>query len=135
MITRLIQDVVQESRVRLAALDPQSPADLRGAPAATVSFSAGMTADIRKLKDFLMQRVYRSQRVMHVMDEAEAVVAALFGRYFEDASALPDSWRAAQQGLSERARARVIADFVAGMTDRYAIDQHRHLFDATPELR
>lgn len=135
MITRLIQDVVQESRERLAGLDPHSPDDVRGAGQATVSFSARMTADIRDLKAFLMQRVYRSQRVMHVMDEAQAIVAALFGRYLSDPGALPEAWRAAQEGLSERARARVIADFVAGMTDRYAIDQHRRLFDATPELR
>jgi dGTPase len=135
MITRLIQDVVQESRARLEALDPRSPADIRGAGQATVSFSAETTADIRALKAFLMQRVYRSQRVMHVMDEAQAIVADLFGRYLSDPVALPEAWRAAQQGLSERARARVIADFVAGMTDRYAIDQHRRLFDATPELR
>jgi dGTPase len=135
MITRLIQDVIQESRVRLAVLDPGSPADIRGAGQATVSFSSQTTADIRDLKAFLMQRVYRSQRVMHVMDEAQAIVAALFGRYLAEPDVLPEAWRAAQQGLSERARARVIADFVAGMTDRYAIDQHRRLFDATPELR
>jgi dGTPase len=135
MITRLIQDVVQESRARLTALSPSSPDDIRGAGRATVSFSGQMTADVRALKAFLMQRVYRSERVMHVMGEAQAIVAALFGRYLADPAALPEAWRAAQDGLPERARARVIADFVAGMTDRYAIDQHRRLFDATPELR
>jgi dGTPase len=72
---------------------------------------------------------------MHVMEEAEAVIGRLFARYLSDADSLPESWRDAQHGHSERARARVIADFVAGMTDRYAIDQHRLLFDATPELR
>jgi dGTPase len=82
-----------------------------------------------------MQRVYRSRRVMDVMDEAQAIIARLFAHYFSQPSLLPPAWQAAQQGLSERARARVIADFVAGMTDRYALDQHRHLFDGTPELR
>ncbi|HYD15218.1 MAG TPA: deoxyguanosinetriphosphate triphosphohydrolase [Hyphomicrobium sp.] len=135
MITILIQDVVQESRARLAALDPQSPADIRGAREATVAFSARMTDDLTALKAFLMQRVYRSRRVMDVMEEAQAVVARLFERYFSDPATLPEAWRAAQEGLSERARARLIADFVAGMTDRYAIDQHGHLFDGTPELR
>jgi dGTPase len=135
MITRLIQDVVQESRARLAALAPGSPDDIRGAGQAVVAFSEQMTTDIRALKAFLMQRVYRSDRVMRVMDDAQAIVAALFERYLADPDALPEGWRAAQVGLSERARARVIADFVAGMTDRYAIDQHRRLFDATPELR
>ena len=94
-----------------------------------------MMDDLRALKSFLMQRVYRSRRVMDVMEEAQAVVARLFARYVSDPTTLPEAWRAAQEGLGERARARLIADFVAGMTDRYAIDQHRHLFDGTPELR
>jgi dGTPase len=94
-----------------------------------------MTADLKALKAFLMERVYRSRKVMDVMDAAEAVVARLFARYLSDPAALPETWRAAQEGLPERARARVIADFVAGMTDRYAMDQHQLLFDDTPELR
>jgi dGTPase len=135
MITLLIQDVVHESRTRLAALAPASPDDIRAAGDAVVAFSPRMTADLAALKGFLMERVYRSRKVMDVMEEAESVIARLFARYFDDPAALPDTWRVAQAGLSERARARVIADFVAGMTDRYAIDQHRLLFDATPELR
>ena len=72
---------------------------------------------------------------MDVMDEAQAVVGRLFGRYLSDASALPDAWRAAQAGLSDRRRARLVADFVAGMTDRYALAEHGRLFDGTPDLR
>ncbi|HRN84841.1 MAG TPA: deoxyguanosinetriphosphate triphosphohydrolase, partial [Hyphomicrobium sp.] len=135
MITRLIHDVVQESRRRLTALDPASPIDVMAAPRASVAFSDDVARDLKALKGFLMERVYRSRRVMGVMEEAEAVVGRLFARYLSDESALPDAWRAAQRGLSERARARVIADFVAGMTDRYAIAEHARLFDAAPELR
>lgn len=135
MITLLIRDVVQESRARLAALAPVSPDDIRAAGGAVVAFSPAMTADLKALKAFLMERVYRSRRVMDVMEEAETAIARLFARYLADPSALPEAWRAAQDGLPERARARVIADFVAGMTDRYAIDQHRRLFDDKPELR
>jgi dGTPase len=135
MITLLIQDVVQESRTRLAALAPGSPDDIRAAGNAVVAFSASMTADLKALKAFLMQRVYRSHKVMDVMKEAEAIIARLFARYLSDPAALPETWLSAQEGLPDRSRARVIADFVAGMTDRYAIDQHRLLFDAKPELR
>lgn len=135
MITLLVQDVVQESRGLLAALAPTSPDDIRAAGHAVVAFSPRMAADLKVLKAFLMERVYRSRKVMHVMEDAEAVIGRLFARCLSDPAVLPETWRAAQQGLSERARARVIADFVAGMTDRYAIDQHRLLFDATPELR
>lgn len=135
MITRLISDVVTESRRRLALLAPAHPADLMAAETATVAFSETTAADLRALKDFLMQRVYRSRRVMTVMEEAEGVVARLFARYLADEAALPGPWRTAQRELPERARARVIADFVAGMTDRYAIADYARLFDATPELR
>lgn len=135
MITLLIQDVVQESRERLAALAPSSPDDIRAAGEAVVAFSPGVAADLKLLKGFLMERVYRSRKVMDVMEAAEADIGRLFARYLADPSALPDTWRAAQDGLSDRKRARVIADFVAGMTDRYALDQYRRLFDGTPELR
>ncbi len=135
MITVLIQDVVQESRRRLAALGPRTPSDIRAADAAVVAFSPGMVRDLAALKDVLMHRVYRSRRVMDVMDEAEAVVARLFDRYVADPAALPEAWRAAEEGLDARMRARLIADFVAGMTDRYALAEHERLFDGTPELR
>jgi dGTPase len=135
LITRLIQDVVEESRARLAALGPASSDDIRAAASQTVAFSDVVAADVKALKSFLMRRVYRSRRVMGVMEEAETVVAALFDRYFTNEAELPDTWRAAGQGLPERQRARVIADFVAGMTDRYAMAEYRRLFDATPELR
>lgn len=134
MITLLIHDVVQESRARLAALEPETPDDIRAAGDAVVAFSPGLAADLKVLKEFLMQHVYRSRKVMDVMEASEAAVARLFARYLADPSVLPDTWRAAQEGLPERARARVIADFVAGMTDRYALDQHRRLFDDKPEL-
>jgi dGTPase len=135
MITTLIRDVVDESRARLTALRPASPSDVRAAGDGVVAFSPAMAGDIKRLKAFLTERVYRSRRVMGVMEDAEAMVAELFARYLADGAALPESWRAAQDGVDEQARARVIADFVAGMTDRYAIAEHRRLFDATPELR
>ena len=135
MITVLIQDVVMESRVRLAELAPASPDDIRTAGDAVVAFSPSMTADLKALKAFLMERVYRSRKVMDVMEDAEAGIARLFARYLSDPSVLPETWRAAQEDVSARRRARVIADFVAGMTDRYALDQIQRLFDGKPELR
>jgi dGTPase len=72
---------------------------------------------------------------MHVMKDAEAIVRELFARYLSEPDTMQDAWRAAAAGLSERRRVRLIADFVAGMTDRYAIAEHRRLFDATPDLR
>ncbi len=89
----------------------------------------------RAIKAFLRTRMYRHGRVMHVMDQAAGVVRSLFARYSGDVSNLPPEW---QEGLAEAdapARARRIADFIAGMTDRYALAEHARLFDSTPELR
>jgi dGTPase len=135
MITEMVRSVVSESRARLRALSPGAPDDIRQAAKAVVGFSDEMSADIAGLRTFLTARVYRSRRVTDVMDKAAEIVRDLFGRYVVDPAAMPEAWQAAAAGLGERRRARVIGDFVAGMTDRYAIAEHRRLFDATPELR
>lgn len=135
MITVMIADLVTEARCRLAALAPRSPDDIRAASQATIAFSAAMAADIAGLKRFLYARVYRHERVMRVMRDAETIVQDLFARYLAHPADMPETWRAAAASLSDRRRARLIADFVAGMTDRYALEEHRRLFDATPNLR
>jgi dGTPase len=94
-----------------------------------------MAADIARLKAFLFERVYRHQHVTAIMTDAERIVRELFQRYMQEPAAMPEAWHAAARRLNERALARLIADFVAGMTDRYALLQHRRLFDDTPDLR
>jgi dGTPase len=135
MITAMIADVVRETRKRLAELAPRSPDDIRRPSVATVAFSPGMGNDLEGLRAFLFARVYRHTRVLRVMDGAMTIVSDLFGRYHTDGSTLPQAWAAAARGLDERRCARLIADFVAGQTDRFALSEHRRLFDATPELR
>jgi dGTPase len=116
-------------------LRPRAPDDIRAAPVATAAFSPALAADVTLLKAFLFARVYRHDRVMSVMNDAERIVGDLFARYLADPAAMAPGWYAASHDLDERGRARLIADFVAGMTDRYAIAEHRRLFDATPDLR
>jgi dGTPase len=135
MITVMVADLVSESRVRLRALQPASPDAIRRAPGPTVAFSAAMAEDIKRLKAFLFQRVYRHARVNRIMADAERIVIELFKSYLAATTAMPEAWAAAAAGLDARRRARLIADFVAGMTDRFAMAEHRRLFDATPDLR
>lgn len=135
LITVMVADVAAEAQRRIAAINPQSVQDVRAAGQAVVDFSPQMQSEIRELKQFLLRRVYRHPKVMQVMDGAETIVRDLFGRYLDDVTALPGNRGAALLGKSKTARASVIADFVAGMTDRYAISEHGRLFDATPELR
>ena len=135
MITLLIADMVQASRQRLRQLGPETADDIRAAPGPVIAFSEPIARDLASLKAFLLARVYRHERVMGVMRRAEHVVRDLFGRLIADPAALPENWRRASESLPERRRARVIADYVAGMTDRYALVEHARLFDATPDLR
>ncbi len=133
VIAAMIADVVRESAARLAELAPASADDIRRAGRTVVGFSETMAAADAAIKAKLGREVYRSARVMEVMDKAEAVVVSLFARYRDDPTALPAPWREAV-GENDDQRARRIADFLAGMTDRYAIGEYRRLFDETPEL-
>ena len=134
VITRLIEDVIDEAMRRLAALRPDSAADIRHAGRPVIAFSDAAAAADRELKAYLKKNVYRHEKVMRVMRSAEDVVKQLFERYWRDPAALPDGWRADGSGLDERRRARAIADFLAGMTDRYALREYQRLFDASADL-
>jgi dGTPase len=133
LITTMIEDVIAESFRRLDRFSPASADAVRRAGSAVVGFSAEMEENDRAIKRLLTARVYRHRRVMAVMERAEALVGRLFERYWSDAAALPDEWRA-DAGAADAGRARLIADFLAGMTDRYAVTEYRRLFDERPDL-
>jgi dGTPase len=135
LIGLLIEDVTAETGRKLDALAPRSADDIRAAGSPVVGFSAELGNADHAIKSFLKPHMYRHSRVMRVMDQAAAVVRELFTRYSSDTAALPAEWQEGLAGLDEAARARRIADFIAGMTDRYALAEHTRLFDSTPELR
>jgi dGTPase len=135
LITLMIADCVDESRRRLARLTPSSPDDIRNAAGPVVAFSQPVAAAIVELRAFLFARVYRHPWVMGVMTRAESIVRDLFQRYLTDPACMPPEWESAGRNLNERRLARLVADFVSGQTDRYAMAEHRRWFDATPELR
>jgi len=135
LIGLLIEDVIAEARRRLAALAPRSADDVRRAPSGVVGFSAAIAEAERVVKGFLETRMYRHARVKRVMNDAAGVVRDLFARYSAHPDDLPAEWREGLADLDKPACARRIADFIAGMTDRYALAEHARLFDSTPELR
>jgi dGTPase len=135
LITALVNDAIAETRARLAASHPGSADAVRRAGAATAAFSDAMLRELGDLRAFLFARVYRHPRVMRVMGDAEDVVVELFQRYANDPGALPPEWRDEARTRDARANARHVADFIAGQTDRYALAEHRRLFDATPDMR
>ncbi|PPC98536.1 MAG: deoxyguanosinetriphosphate triphosphohydrolase [Hyphomicrobium sp.] len=137
MITVMVADVVNETRRALAQLAPETADDIRSAGSATVAFSKMMASDMKALKSFLFERVYHHEKVMRVMKNAEQIVTDLLDRYrsLGEPTALPEAWTVAMRDLDARARARLSADYLAGQTDRYALAEHRRLFEVTPDLR
>jgi dGTPase len=135
MITAMIDDAVRESERRLAALSEQSLAGVRSAGRPVVAQSDLVAQQAEGLKSFLHANLYRHQRIMRVMRGAEAIVTDLFAHYLRQPEDMSGALAAAAAQVSGGDRATIVADFVAGMTDRYAIKEHRRLFDATPELR
>jgi dGTPase len=134
LITRMIEDVIVETGRRAMALKPRSADDVRGAPAALVAFSPAMQKADGEIKGFLYLRMYRHDRVMRVMNEAESVVRDLYTRYTRKSTDLPAEWRDGIDPRDERVLARRAGDYIAGMTDRYALVEHAKYFKETPQL-
>jgi len=135
LITRMIEDVIAETGRRVAMLKPRSAADVRDAPRPAVGFSPAMEKADRDIKGFLYPRMYRHERVMRVMADAERVVRDLFAHYVATPADLPPGWNEGIRVTDAPARARRIGDYIAGMTDRYALIEHAKYFRGTPELR
>jgi dGTPase len=135
LITRMIEDVIAESRRRLVALAPRSVATVRQAAGPVVAFSPDMAAADRAIKDFLYPRLYRHARIMRIMGEAEELVRRLFDHYRDTPADLPPGWLDEVSVAAEADRAVRIADYIAGMTDRFVMVEHTRIFSSTPELR
>ena len=135
LIAYLIEDVILETERRLAIVKPASVNEVRAHTGVLVGFSGEATQAETDIKRFLKARMYRHERVMNVMRDAEAVVRNLFTRYQAAPEDLPAEWVRHAGEDTPVSRARRIGDFIAGMTDRYAIVEHQRLFDLTPDLR
>ena len=133
-ITAMVEDVIVTARARLERLAPKSVEDVHAAGEAIVTFSEAMAAEEKELKTFLYARLYRHPEVMRVRADADRIVRDLFDVYFADPRAMPDGWREGLDRAEDRIKARSVADFLAGMTDTYALKEHRRLFDHTPDL-
>ena len=128
MIDRMVRDMIAETRARLAESGVRSADDIRALGRPVAAFSAGMRDNDRALKRFLYERMYRHYRVNRMSHKARRVVHQLFQLFIAEPECLPSEWRAAASG-DLAARARTVADYLAGMTDRFALDEHRRLFD------
>ncbi|MIL10179.1 deoxyguanosinetriphosphate triphosphohydrolase, partial [Salmonella enterica subsp. enterica] len=133
-MTVMVEDVILTAQRNLARLDPRSANDVRSAGETIVRFSEAMHEQERSLKAFLFKNLYRHPTVVKVREGADRIVRDLFDAYFADPSIMPEGWREILVTAEDRIKARHVGDFLAGMTDTYAIKEHQRLFDHTPEL-
>jgi dGTPase len=131
LIDRLVRDVVGETERRIAALKPDCVEAIRAADHPVVSLSEKMSRDEKQLRLFLNDRFYHDYRVNRITSKARRMVRDLFNHFMAEPETLPTPWQVeiATAGRDEAAKARLIADYIAGMTDRFAIAEHRRIFD------
>ncbi|PCI57100.1 MAG: deoxyguanosinetriphosphate triphosphohydrolase [Alphaproteobacteria bacterium] len=139
MIGVMVDDVLAETQKRLDKVKPESPEDIRMAGMAVVAFSSEMYEDVQKLRHFLYNRMYRHYTINRIGLKVERIVGDLFQAFHKNYKLFPDNWQQrvveAEAVDNERERARIVADYIAGMTDRYAIREHERLFDLYWDLR
>ncbi|ALK09327.1 deoxyguanosinetriphosphate triphosphohydrolase [Blastochloris viridis] len=135
LITRLVRDVVAESDLRLAAVAPQSVEAVRWAGRPVIGFSKAMMQRELDIKAFLFPRMYRHPKVMQAMGAARGAVRELFGHLAANPGDMPEEWRRGLEGAEEGRLKRRVADYIAGMTDRFLLAEHARFFDSTPDLR
>ena len=135
LISYLISAVFSEAATRLQAAQPQSADVVRRQDHALIAFAPDVAQQEAEIKAFLREHMYRHSRVMRVMGDAEAILFDLFARYQDNPRDLPAEWLEGTQAETAAERARRIGNFIAGMTDRFALIEHQRLFDSTPDLR
>lgn len=133
-ITVMVEDVITAAQERLAELAPGDIDAIHDAGFTVVTFSEQMASQEKELKRFLYANLYRHPDVMRIRAGAEQIVRDLFDVYFADPRQMPEGWREGLDRAEDRIKARDVADFLAGMTDTYAIKEHARLFDRSPEL-
>ncbi len=139
MIGAMVQDVLTETQKRLNKLNPGSPEDVRAAGKAMVAFSDDILEKVDNLRDFLYERMYRHYSINRIWLKVERIMMDLFAAFMKNYKLLPGHWqtRVEEAGgpADETAQARIVCDYIAGMTDRYAIREHERLFDLYWDLR
>jgi dGTPase len=129
LIGYMVNDLVTETRNRLEACRPRSAAEVRHADRPMAAFSAEMQRNDTALKSFLFENMYRHYKLNRMSSKARRLVRDLFQLFVDEPGCLPTEWRRQTSGPRGMVTARVVADYIAGMTDRFAADEYRRLFD------
>ena len=133
-ITAMVEDVITNAKSNLYKLQPSRVSDIRKCGKTLVCFSNDMQSKEKGIKAFLFDKMYRSPNVMIMRDGAEKIIRNLFDVYLNETGDMPNGLNRLSMKNKSNDRPRIIADFIAGMTDSYAISEHERLFDETPDL-
>ncbi|HEY5346860.1 MAG TPA: deoxyguanosinetriphosphate triphosphohydrolase [Rhizomicrobium sp.] len=128
LMSELLDDLLRQTKADLARVLPESVAAVRASGAALVAFSPDMAAKLVALKKFLFAHMYRHPRVIASMTRAKAVVTDLFEAFSTDPGLLPPDWTALCGAAGDAATAGVVRDYIAGMTDRFALAEYARIF-------
>jgi len=131
LIHLMVSDLVEETERRLAACDPRSVDEVRRLDHPVVAFSPHVAKPLGELRQFLRTNMYNHYKVMRMTRKARRVVTELFEVLFENPNCLAPAWQALAADRGDQGRAETIRDYIAGMTDRYALDEHDRLFKFT----
>ncbi len=128
LMGRMVVDLIAETQRRIGEANPQSTADVRGQARALAAFSDSTARDIGALKAFLFTHMYRHPRVRDPVEKAQGVVEALFVALSADPGLLPADWAALCGAPGDSVTGGVVRDYIAGMTDRYALEEYARIF-------
>src|SRR6185437_7866380 len=128
LITRMVGDVAAETQRAVEELRPSSAAEIRAQFAPVAGFSPRLRLELTNLKEFLYRRMYRHPRVLQVMQNAQVMLSSLFDAFMADPSLLPSDWMAQCGAPGETMTARAVCDYIAGMTDPFALQEYRRIF-------
>ncbi|MAG97199.1 MAG: deoxyguanosinetriphosphate triphosphohydrolase [Rhodospirillaceae bacterium] len=134
MITRMVDDAIAETGRRIAAEKPAHALDVRALGRPLVAHSEELAEESRALRDFLFQNMYRHYKINRMASNGRRIVGELFALYLSEPECLPTQWQIQAGAPRSAATARLACDFIAGMTDRFAADEHNHLFDVYAKI-
>jgi dGTPase len=135
VISAMVGDVLSNAKRKITTSHVANNDMVRDLKHPLIKFSAQMQENNKVLQRFLSQSMYKHEKVNEIMDRAQRVIRDLFEAYMNDEKLLPDNWRENHPNTDRFRYARQVCDFIAGMTDRYALDLHKRLFDLDPLFR
>ena len=129
MIGTMVDDVLEQTTRNVAEFGVKNAGDVRGLGRPLVAFSPDTAEDLSRLRQFLHQRMYRHYRVNRTRSQARRILAEMFALFMAEPEVMPTEWFVRIEGRDQVGRARLVCDYIAGMTDRFAIEEHRKLFN------